>query len=245
MPGVRIGTAGWTIPRLHAQTIPGEGSHLERYSRTLSCAEINSSFYRPSRESTWRRWAASVRADFRFAVKAPKTITHEAGLELTAVCTAALSTFLDQAQLLGPKLGPLLFQLPPKQSFNASRAAAFFEHLRNVYQGAIVLEPRHETWFSAEAAALLSALRIARAAADPPPVADASDPGGFEALVYYRLHGSPKKYYSEYSERYLLDLAARIQERSANTEAWVIFDNTASGAALGNALMLLSALRNT
>ena len=238
MPAVRVGTAGWTIPRAHANDIPGEGSHLERYSRQLSCAEINSTFYRPSRESTWLRWVASVPDDFRFAVKAPKIISHEAALELTAESAAALDAFLAQARLLGPNLGPLLFQLPPSQSFDFNRARSFFENLSTLHVGPVVLEPRHATWFSAEADSLLSDLGIARAAADPAAVPEAAIPGGFRNLTYYRLHGSPRKYYSEYTREWLSRLSATLASQPAECEAWVIFDNTASGAALGNALEL-------
>lgn len=238
MPAVRIGTAGWTIPRAHADQVPGAGSHLERYARRLACSEINSTFYRPSRQSTWIRWSASVPADFRFAVKAPKALTHEAALEVSEATKSELSEFLEQTRLLGAKLGPLLFQLPPKQAFDQKRTGTFFEHLKNVHAGAIVLEPRHASWFSAEAESILSEFHISRAAADPAPVPQAAVPGGSDSLVYYRLHGSPRKYYSAYTGEWLQQLAQTLRSRTAETEAWVIFDNTASGAALGDALTL-------
>jgi len=242
MAAVRIGTAGWTIPRIHASAIQGKGSHLERYSARFSCTEINSTFYRPSRESTWLRWAASVPEDFRFAVKAPKAVTHEAGLELTEESTATLRGFLEQVRLLGAKLGPLLFQLPPKQPFDPDRAHIFFAHLRTLYGGAAVIEPRHPTWFSSKAESLLSRYSISRVAADPAPVPEAFVPGACTATTYYRLHGSPRKYYSDYTHQWLKNLAAEVQSRPAGTDTWVIFDNTASGAAAGNALMLLDIL---
>lgn len=239
---VRIGTAGWTIPRLYAHQLPSAGSHLERYSRTLTCAEINSTFYRPSRASTWARWAASVPSNFRFAVKAPKSISHDAALDLTRESTDTLASFLEQARLLGPKLGPILFQLPPKQVFDRVRASDFFTHLRALHAGPVVLEPRHATWFSADADSLLVCHSIARAAADPARIPEAAHPGGSTAIVYYRLHGSPRTYYSAYTDTYLESLATTLVKASAKSEAWVIFDNTASGAALGNALTLTGAL---
>lgn len=76
----RIGTAGWSIPSASAGHFPGTGSHLERYSRVLDCAEINSSFHRSHRTETYARWAASTPPDFRFAVKLPRAITHDARL---------------------------------------------------------------------------------------------------------------------------------------------------------------------
>jgi uncharacterized protein YecE (DUF72 family) len=72
-----VGTAGWSLDRRYAAHFPGAGSHLQRYSGSFNAAEINSSFHRPHRRSTYERWAASVPEDFRFSVKLPKTITHE------------------------------------------------------------------------------------------------------------------------------------------------------------------------
>src|SRR5580658_6651180 len=106
----RIGTAGWSLPKGSV----GEGSRLERYSRVLCCAEINSSFYRPHRASTWARWAAETPADFRFSIKAPKTITHEARLCNVEVL---LKAFLEQIEFLQEKAGPILFQFPPSYEF--------------------------------------------------------------------------------------------------------------------------------
>ncbi len=231
---VFIGTAGWAIPKQNAPDAPGEGSHLERYSRVLSCAEINSTFYRPPRASTWERWAASVPETFRFAVKAPKAITHKVGLACTP---EALHDFLQQAGALKHRLGPILFQLPPKLAFDGDVARPFLETLRTTHAGPVVFEPRHATWFGAEADALMREFAIARVAADPARVPEAAHPGGWPGLRYYRLHGSPRTYYSTYTAGWLKALAAGI---AAHPEAdtWCIFDNTASGAALGNALEL-------
>jgi len=242
MPPIRVGTAGWTIPRSQADKLPGLSGHLDRYSRALSCTEINSTFYRPSRHSTWLRWAASVPEDFRFSVKAPKTISHEAALELTSITSAALDSFLDQVRLLGSRLGPILFQLPPSQAFNRERTHSFFSYLRTKVDSAIVIEPRHASWFSADAESLMTDLRLSRVAADPARVPEASVPGGLQDLLYYRLHGSPRMYYSEYTPDWLAALAAQLRSRPEGTQAWVIFDNTASGAALGNALELAGML---
>ena len=82
---IRTGTAAWSIPKEHAAPFPVAGSHLERYGAVLNAVEINSSFYRPHRTTTYERWAASVPEDFRFAVKVPKAITHEHRLKDVAV----------------------------------------------------------------------------------------------------------------------------------------------------------------
>jgi uncharacterized protein YecE (DUF72 family) len=229
---LRIGTAGWSVPKTAAALFPGEGSHLQRYARGLNCAEINSSFYRPPMASTWSKWAAAVPSGFQFSVKAPKAITHEAQLAGTSTL---LRQFLSGASLLGAALGPILFQLPPKLAFDEGPAREFFDLLRGQYAGPVVLEPRHATWLTAEVSAMLVANRIARVAADPATVPDAAIPGGFDGLVYYRLHGSPRTYYSAYTPEYLATLA---QSLPVGVDAWVIFDNTASGAAIHNALEL-------
>ena len=232
---IRIGTAGWSIPRQLATHFPPHGTHLERYARTLSCSEINSSFYRSHKISTWGRWSQSVPEDFRFSVKAPKAITHEAGL---ACSPDQLKIFLTEVKTLGNKLGVVLFQLPPRFAFNFKIAEAFFVMLRDLHSGPTVFEPRHPTWFSAEADHLLQKFHIARVAADPAPVPEAASPAGWNQIVYYRLHGSPRMYYSDYSEAFLQSLAHIIALQRQTADLWCIFDNTAAGAALANARFL-------
>jgi uncharacterized protein YecE (DUF72 family) len=93
---------------------------------------------------------------------------------------------------------------------------------------------------------LLARLRIARVAADPARVPAAAEPGGWMGMVYYRLHGSPRTYYSAYSEEYLAALALKIQgDAAAGRQVWCIFDNTTLGAATGNALNLQSQLETS
>jgi uncharacterized protein YecE (DUF72 family) len=121
-------------------------------------------------------------------------------------------------------------------------AESFFNLLRDQHPGDIVLEPRNATWFTAEADDFLQRFHIARAAADPARIPLAHCSGGDRQLLYCRLHGSPRMYYSPYPEPYLQSLAATIVQHPAK-EIWCIFDNTASGAALGNALALKSFLR--
>jgi uncharacterized protein YecE (DUF72 family) len=198
-----VGTAGWTVPKQHLAlfSAPGESakrSHLERYASRLCCTEINSSFHRPHRRATWERWAATTPDDFRFAVKAPKAVTHIAKLVNTG---GALLEFFDAVRGLGHKLGPVLVQLPPKLAFDDGVAQEFFTTLRELHLGAVVLEPRHPSWFTASADRLLRSFEIARVAADPPKGSKlAARPGGWEGLLYWRLHGAPRTYYSEYDE---------------------------------------------
>ncbi len=231
----RIGTAGWGIPARHGAGFPGAGSHLQRYAGQFTAVEINSSFHRPHRPATYERWAQSVPAGFRFAVKLPREITHTRRLLGTE---PVLDRFLAEAGALGPALGPLLVQLPPSLAFNAAAAAAFFASLRARFAGAAVCEPRHPSWFGAEVDALLSGFAVARVAADPARVAAAAEPGGWPGLAYYRLHGSPQTYYSGYEPGRLATMAAAVAEAARRGPVWCIFDNTGRGEAAANALDL-------
>ena len=228
-----IGTAGWAVAAKNRAQFAEADSALARYASRFNAVEINSSFYRPHRAATYARWAQCVPQAFRFSVKLPKAITHQAKL-----CDAddAVQAFIDQVGGLGSKLGPILIQLPPKLEFSLQIAATFFAGLRELHGGQVVLEPRHASWFDAPAEHLLIEHRIARVAADPAKVPAAALPGGWEGMRYYRLHGSPRTYFSAYSDAYLEQLAVSI--RSAKVETWVIFDNTAGGAAVDNALTL-------
>lgn len=231
-----VGCAGWALARTVQDEFPAGASHLARYAGVFSAVEINSSFYRPHRRSTYERWAASVPEGFRFAAKLPRTITHERRL---VACEGLLQIFLDEVNGLGDKLGALLIQLPPTLAFDPSRAGSFLQAFRNLYGGALCLEPRHPSWFTATADRLLSASRVARVAADPAVVADAARPGGDATLCYLRLHGSPRMYYSRYDEERLRAAANQLIDAARNgANAWCIFDNTAEGHAIPNALAL-------
>lgn len=233
-----IGTAGWNVPRASARHFPRGGSHLERYALRMNCAEINSSFYRSHARTTYERWASAVPPAFRFAVKMPRTITHDARLRRVR---ASLRQFLDEIRGLRKHLGPLLMQLPPSFAFDAKLVRRFFELLRDLHSGPVVIEPRHSTWFTPRADRVLETHGIGRAAADPALGPDAAIPGGVHGkLQYYRLHGSPRIYWSAYSGVYLRELAQKIDSTRGAT--WIIFDNTASGCATANALQLQTLL---
>ena len=232
----RIGTAGWSVPKQHAAEFPGAGTHLERYARRFRCVEINSSFYRPHLEKTYARWAASVPPTFRFAVKLPREITHRRKL---IGATKSLDRFLVEIKPLGEKLGPILVQLPPSLRCEPAVASAFLEALRTRFDGGVVCEPRHPSWFGGATDAMLARFRVARVAADPPPAPGADLPGGWPGIVYRRLHGSPKVYFSPYSANALDQIAGAMREAAAQAqEIWCIFDNTAAGEAVRDALGL-------
>jgi uncharacterized protein YecE (DUF72 family) len=231
---LRIGTAGWSIPRDIAEAFPTEGSVLGRYGSRLDAVEINTSFYRPHRPQTYERWAQSTPPDFRFAVKAPRTVTHEARL---VDCDALMAAFLAETSALGEKRGPVLAQLPPSLAFDAATADRFFAGLRAMHAGPVACEPRHASWFEPEADALLTAHEVARVAADPARHPDGGRPGGWGGLRYWRLHGSPQMYRSAYSGE-ALALVAEVLTAEPTVERWCVFDNTTLGAAARDALAL-------
>jgi uncharacterized protein YecE (DUF72 family) len=141
---------------------------------------------------------------------------------------------------LGDRLGPLLVQLPPSLSFAPAIADAFFAAFRGQFDGNIVCEPRHASWFTAQSEALLNNFQVARVAADPAVVPAAAEPGGWPGIVYYRLHGSPDLYYSAYSNEFIASQADELHcIKKSGQQAWCIFDNTAAGAATADALAII------
>jgi uncharacterized protein YecE (DUF72 family) len=235
-----IGTAGWSLPTGDAAQFGAGSSALARYATRFGGVEINSSFHRPHHRATWERWAASVPASFRFAVKLPKTISHERKL---ADCDGLVARFLDEAGGLGEKLAILLLQLPPKLAFEPLVAEPFLAALVAATPARLVCEPRHPSWFEPAPDALLKELGVASVAADPAVVPAAAVPGGWRGLAYWRLHGSPRVYRSSYDDG-RLDLYASLlrEERRASRPAWCMFDNTAGSAAMGDALGLIARL---
>lgn len=212
--------------------------------RTLfDAVEINSSFYRPHQRNTYARWAGSVPDDFRFSVKVPRTITHDLHLRHTA---RLLDPFLEEAMGLGSKLHGLLVQLPPGLVFDSRSAGTFFAMLRRRWAGGIACEPRHASWFLDKRDAFWQRHGIARVGADPALNAEARTPTGQGRWRYWRMHGSPRMYYSQYPPDSLRKLAAEVVESTAaESEAWVIFDNTAHGHATTDASALQRLLRRS
>jgi uncharacterized protein YecE (DUF72 family) len=237
---IAVGCAGWSLPRQEQHRFPEGGSHLQRYASRFPVTEINSTFHRPHRAHVYERWANAVPADFRFCAKLPKTITH--GQRLVNG-EALLRQFLEEASSLGARLACLLVQLPPSLAFDQAVAAGFLALLRKHWPGKAAMEPRHASWFEAGADELLRGFEVARVLADPVRHDRGRAPGGWPGFVYVRLHGSPRMYYSAYESSVIEALARRLRiAESECEEAWCIFDNTASGAAVTNALQLMDAL---
>ncbi|MCL6708541.1 DUF72 domain-containing protein [Pseudomonas sp. R2.Fl] len=224
-----IATAAWSIPKTVADRFAGEGSGLARYASVFGGVEINSTFYRRHKVSTFARWAESVPDDFRFSVKIAREITH---IRAMRDIGEPFNVFLGDISPLGEKRGPLLCQLPPSLAFDADRMEDAFKTMRDADAGRIVVEVRHKSWASDEAAALLRKYAIDRVLADPAPVWPADEFAG--PPLYVRLHGKPKIYHSNYT-----DDEIRSFSKLLAADSWCVFDNTASGAAIENALTML------
>ena len=235
--GLHLGTAGWQLPK--ALNTPAEEPVLLRYARHFNAVEINSTFYRPHQPKTFAKWAASVPEDFRFAVKMHRSVTHER--RLSDIRPAQV--FLDMVSALGSKLEPVLIQLPPSVVWSAE-AEDFLSALREVYDGTVVLEARHPSWAAPDAVNGLKANTISGVAADPPLLYTDLRPSGYPHLVYFRLHGSPRVYWSSYSDDFLHPLSEQVCDLlKAGEQVWVVFDNTAAGAGATDALRLKDLIR--
>jgi len=235
---VFIGCAGWSLPSPSRSMFGAGDSMLARYATRFNATEINSSFHRPHRRDTYARWAASVPANFRFSVKLPRTITHDARLRGTG---GELDRFASEIEGLGRKLAILLVQLPPSLAFDARTASTFFAMLRRRFDAGIACEARHASWFVPAAQALWERHGIARVAADPPiPDGAAREPGGDTRVRCWRWHGSPRVYYSAYDDGSLRTLAGAML--GVRGTQWAIFDNTAHGHAVTDALRLKTML---
>ena len=232
---VRIGCAGWSIPGRHAGLFGDGDSALARYATRFDVVEVNSSFYRPHQRSTWQRWAATVPRGFRFSVKLPGEISHELGLRGAG---PALDRFLGQVDGLGRKLGGFLLQLPPGLVLDGRSAAAFLAMFRRRSSLPLACEPRHPSWFTPAADALLARYGASRVAANPPRVPGGDAPAASPRWRYWRWHGSPRIYYSDYTDDALAGLATAVRGAGGGGPRWVIFDNTAHGFAVANAARL-------
>ncbi len=157
-------------------------------------------------------------------MKLPKAVTHERRLEGV---DELLDAFAGEVRMLGEKLAVVLVQLPPSLAFDEALLCGFHERLAARVPAAVALEPRHPSWFEDGVDGLLDGLQVARVAADPAVVPRAAEPGGWEGLRYFRLHGSPVTYRSPYPEPFLDELADRLRDGD-----WCIFDNTASGSSV-------------
>jgi uncharacterized protein YecE (DUF72 family) len=265
-----IGTSGWRYPPwrgvFYPQGLP-QRRELAHLAGLVNSVEINGSFYSLQRPESYRAWAAETPDDFRFAVKGSRYITHLKQLRDVRV---PLANFLASGLLaLGPKLGPVLWQLPPRLRFDAARIDEFLTLLPRSTGAAAqlagehdarldgraetvtdvdrplrhALEVRHESFRDAALLELLRAHDIALVVADSAgtwPYFE-EDTAGFR---YVRLHGADELYASGYTDEALDGWAAKVRGWLADgQDAFVYFDNDAKVHAPRDAIGLLARLR--
>jgi uncharacterized protein YecE (DUF72 family) len=230
---IHIGTSGWVYKHWKGNFYPPElreRDWLTFYARHFDIVELNNTFYRLPPESAVHAWRETSPPGFRFAVKGSRFITHMKKLKDPAL---ALERFFSRADLLGPKLGPILFQLPPQWPPDIARFAAFLEALPggNRY----TFEFRHPGWNHPEIERLL---RMANAAVCIFHLAGFQSPIGHTAdFTYVRLHGPGGKYAGSYPDNDLQVWAKRLREWDL-TDAYIFFDNDEAGHAPANAARL-------
>jgi uncharacterized protein YecE (DUF72 family) len=237
---IQVGTSGWMYDSWRGPFYPPElakKNWLNHYDSRFATSEINSSFYRtPSLEAV-AGWRKQTGRDFVFAWKASKFITH--WKRLNENCASSLDLLETRLKLLGPKLGPVLFQLPPNFSVNVERLESFLRmlSLRRKY----AFEFRHPSWYCDEVFGVLKKRKVALCISDHH---DAPSPWVVTAPhVYLRGHGPAGDYRDRYSARTLKQWAQRISVWSAdNIEVFVYFDNDQKSAAPLDALRLIDML---
>ncbi|SHG15137.1 Uncharacterized conserved protein YecE, DUF72 family [Desulfacinum infernum DSM 9756] len=229
----RIGTSGWNYKHWQTKFYPAglpQRKWLEYYAQEFDTVELNATFYRLPQENTFEGWRHRTPEGFLWAVKAPRTITHHRRLKEVE---EDMEKFLARCALLGPKLGPVLFQLPPSLHYDAQLFRDFAVILNQVLEP--VIEVRHPSWLNEGFFRELQARGIAFCLSDTAgryPYAEVLT----ASFVYIRLHGSRKLYASSYSEEELQRWAEKIL--TWQKPAYVYFDNDFEAHAPANARRL-------
>lgn len=233
IPIVCIGTSGWNYDHWKGPFYP-EGTPkrcwLEFYSRHFSTVEVNATFYRQMKPSTYEKWRESTPRGFCWSLKANRFITH---IKRLHDVQEPLDLFFSSLSPLKEKLGPILFQLPPSLVFDEDLLTTFLDQLPR--QNRYAIEPRNKTWVSERVFSCLEQRGIAWCISDTAGRYPCCEEITAE-FVYIRLHGSKKLYASCYSEKELAAWAAKIIDWGRDT--YVYFDNDFMGYAPENASRL-------
>jgi uncharacterized protein YecE (DUF72 family) len=234
-PTIRIGTSGWSydhwVGPFYPEGLPAE-RRLNHYVSRFDTVEINNSFYHLPSERALRTWREAVPAGFCFAAKGSRYITHMKKLKDPE---QGLGRFLERMSLLGDRLGPILFQLPPRWRFNAERLERFLAALGGDFRYAFEL--RDESWVTARTSELLRRYRAAFCIYELDgflsPKEITTD------FVYVRLHGPDGPYKGNYDPQTLAGWARAFSAwRGQGLEVYCYFDNDEAGHAVRNALAL-------
>ena len=232
---IRIGTSGWEYDHWRGDFYPSDlpkDRWLEHYARTFGTVELNASFYRLPQRSTFVRWGARAPNGFTFSVKASRYLTH---LKRLSEPDEPLQRFWSRATGLGDRLGPVLYQLPPRWKPNPERLAQFLERVPQ--ERAQALEFRDARWYGSWLDALLGSAGVALCLHDM--AGSSPEPRPVGPFVYLRLHGSGARYGGRYSDAALAAWAARLSDwADAGLPAWVYFNNDIGGHAPRDAVRL-------
>jgi uncharacterized protein YecE (DUF72 family) len=234
-----VGCSGWHYDHWRGLYYPEQlpkSRWLQFYARQFATVELNNSFYRLPSERAFTSWRESTPDDFVFAVKVSRFITH---IKRLRNLDSAVETFLSRARVLGEKLGPVLYQLPPSMKRNEELLESFLSGLPSKYRH--VIEFRHESWITDEVFAILRAHKTGLCVFDMPgfscPLVATSD------FAYVRFHGSQGLYSSDYSDEELSQWAERIGGLGRDVKViYIYFNNDAGAFAIKNAMKLRSLL---
>lgn len=234
---VRVGCSGWMYRHwrgiLYPPGLP-QKRWFSRYAEDFDTVEINASFYRLPLASTFEGWRDKAPPGFRYALKVNRFITH---LKKLAGVQPEVDRFAELARLLGPSLGPLLYQLPPSLHLDLQRLDSFLELLPRDLEH--VFEFRHKSWYVAETYALLDRHGAGFCVHDMP--GSASPRVAVGPIAYVRFHGSTGKYWGRYPDEALLDWADWLLEQArGGRSAWAYFNNDIYGHAIHDAQTLKS-----
>jgi uncharacterized protein YecE (DUF72 family) len=237
LPIVHIGTSGWVYRHWADGTFypPGlpQSRWFAHYAGVFDTVEINNSFYRLPSEVAFDHWREQAPPGFRYAVKANRYLTHVRRL---SDCAEPLERFLERARRLGPGLGPILYQLPPRWKANVERLAEFAALLDGYPDVQHVFEFRDPRWFVEPVRDLLAAHHLSFCIYHLPDVP--CPPWVTGPLAYLRFHGSGIRYGGRYTPADLAPYADLIRDLSAARPVYAYFNNDAEGYAVRNAMEL-------
>lgn len=237
---IYIGTSGWSYKHWRGTFYPNEikvKDHFSYYLKNFNTVEINNTFYRLPAEETFLNWKKTVPEDFIFVIKANRFITH---IKKMHDPETTLASFMDHVKLLGKKLGPILFQLPPFMKCNLPLLESFLAALPKKYR--YVFEFRNSDWYRPE---VYDALKKYNCAFCIYELAGHTAPSQITAnFVYLRLHGPGNKYQGSYSDEALQTWADECLKWAETKDVFVYFDNDEQGYAAFNALKLRELTRN-
>ena len=238
-PEIHIGTCGWHYPHWSGPFYPpdvDQRGFLRHYANQFRTVEINNTFYQLPDKETLLRWRETVPSDFLFAVKANRYITHMKKLKDSE---EPLARMLEAVCVLGDKLGPILFQLPPRWHVNMKRLRSFLEVLPEQHRYAI--EFRDRSWFDSWVYDLLREHEVAFCIHD---LARQASPKVITSdVVYVRLHGPSGRYQGRYTQQMIARWAAAIWIWAREQrQIYCYFNNDVGGYATENALELQQTL---